>query len=243
MNYTMDSSIVERLFLIASQIKDHKNSTRPHSVSFSTIKDGDGINRVIIDTTDELWSSFFDRSTHVFYKALFGLNPYKNLVSSTVERKGSINKNLFTVYEHTHADLLDFTLPEIVNDDDEIPVLWKKVIQVECILYTFLKLYFFAEVLTEKNRDSSFPIGKYVHLFDFVRLHTSGPIHILAKTMVYTHSHLTITSLPRGEKCSVCYEHGRNSHSCITKRCGHQFHLACDMKVQSPECPCCRFLD
>jgi hypothetical protein len=150
---------------------------------------------------------------------------------------------MFEAFEKMNFSHLNFTEPAIVDDEDEITVLWKKIVQVECIIYTFIRLYFFVEVLKEKNGDSSFPLKKYGRLFEFVSMHTQGPIHVIAKKFAFEYSCMKITTLNRGEKCSICYEHGRNAHSCLTKKCNHQFHVACLLKMESPDCPICRCLD
>jgi hypothetical protein len=228
--------------LLISRVQNHEASERPHSVSFSTLKDSDDVNRIIIDTTEQPWLNMERYRTT--YNIFYGLSVYNNLKHLIEGRyKGLHNKIMFNEFEKLNAMKLNFTEPDIVDDEDEIAVLWKKIIQVECIIYTFIRLYFFIEVLKKRNGDSSFPLKKYSRLFEFVSLHTQGPIHVLAKSFVFEYSCMEITMLNRGEKCSICYEHGRNSHFCNTKMCGHQFHVACLLKMQSPDCPICRRLD
>ena len=210
---------------------DEVPSVRPLSNVFTTVKDSDGVNRLIIDTSEKPWCD------------LLTLSKLYDVCYSVIGNMDDSPQELFYAYVRVHGARLNFVEPAIIDDDDSIAVLWAKVVDVESVLHEFLHFTFFVEFLLRMDETCNLRIGEYIRIFDYVRAHTSGPLHVIAKKMTYTHSCLAITSMARGQICSICYEHGRNAHMCITKRCGHIFHLDCHLKVQSPECPCCRSLE
>ena len=207
----------------------------PVSRAYSLLKDMNGVIGMVISTDEKPWSEFFDEWLKNVYD-----EAYSKLADLDKETLAS---KMFVAYKHVHAERLNFKEPDVILEEDEGIVLMKKLVQVEEIVIDFLQLYFFYNFLKKKDQTFVSSIGEYIRLFQFVSKHTSGTIHVIAKNLVMTYSYTDITQLARGKVCPVCCSHGHNSHLCITKKCGHTFHLTCYLQVQSPECPCCRSIE
>lgn len=228
-------------------------ASRPISTTYQVLKDHAGKNRVIIDTSATPWNNYFDSgAANIFTFISMFTYDYVVYAGSLFFRisRDEVSKRpdlLFAAFEMQFCSRYDemFSALEDIDDDDDVSVLWKKVVKVEKLVYEFLRLAHFLRTISHLPGAEMVGVGKYTQLLDFVRLHTNGHVHVYAKNMLsdYSAEPVEITYATRDWKCPVCCERGRNSHMCITKRCGHVFHYACLTKTEFPDCPCCRVLD
>ena len=215
------------------------------STHFETLKTADGTNRIIIDTDEEPWNNTMCDNGTVNTIDMIFIN-IKTIFELHLDAPDQPDKLMAflsckKLYDREIGGIIGV---DVVNDDDEVTKLWRSVAQIEAVLHEFVKLCNFIELLS----NNSYNVERYLemcYLLDFVRLHTKGRFHVLAKKMLFNNSSsfIEVVSTPPKWKCPVCCEGGRNAHMSIEKSCGHIFHVSCILKLRSPECPCCRQLD
>lgn len=222
------------------------------STSFETLKTADGKNRIIIDTDEAPWNDTMsdDGKVNENYAALINMQLIIEMyqATKTFEENPARKLRAFILckklFKKEDGGIIGV---DVVNDDDEVSELWRKVKQIEAVLNEFVNLCNLIDRLN-KNGCNAVVIDRcfeLCYLLDFVRLHTKGRFHVLSKKMLFDNSSsvISVVSTVPTWKCSVCCERGRNAHLSVKKGCGHVFHVSCALKTRAPECPCCRTLD
>jgi hypothetical protein len=225
----------------------------PMSEVFETLKTFSGQNRVVVDTDSKPWNYLveLDSSVNKVTRSVSVCNTMaalqefrkKNLPGITEEEFLNSSEMLLNAYYVTKN--IDDIYADAVHDEDSISVLWEKVARIESVLTEFMRFTFFLDecIIPLQKKGQVTVLHKFYHLFEFVKAHTKGSMHVSAAKLLFEITLVNPVDAPRRWKCSICYERGRKAHSCIRKQCGHVFHIECDLNVHSPECPMCRSIE